>query len=295
MTGGGFGSPILSPSNTGPLIATGFFDDDTDLDVAVTYGSSVLVHLGNGDGTFDDGVFYPGAQSPAAILVGDFDGDGIADIAEADQSFSTPGVVVLLGLRQQMATFLVSTFSPLAHPGSAPALRDLRRLRKAAQALHGQDPESGPGRERRERPPPADGRDQPGTSSIDAIVRRKPTHVWIVSAVPMYCGSESSVTHAENCAESATTDAPQMAATVSRSQGFRRRGSRSADSRRRRPPWRPRSRRCGRSDRRRDRRARSRRPRADHEKGRRLGERRRAARARRSSRGAKTGTQVHIA
>jgi hypothetical protein len=95
--GGSFGSPILSPSNTGPLVATGFFDDDTDLDVAVTYGSSVLVHLGNGDGTFDAGVFYPGAQSPVAILVGDFDGDGIADIAESDQSFSTPGVVVLLG------------------------------------------------------------------------------------------------------------------------------------------------------------------------------------------------------
>jgi FG-GAP-like repeat/Immunoglobulin domain/S-layer homology domain len=95
--GGGFGSPILSPSNTGPLIATGFFDADTDLDVAVTYGSSVLVHLGNGDGTFDAGIFYPGAQSPVTILVGDFDGDGIADIAESDQSFSTPGVVVLLG------------------------------------------------------------------------------------------------------------------------------------------------------------------------------------------------------
>ena len=94
---GGFGSPILSPSSTGPYVATGFFNDDTDLDVAVTYGSSVTVNLGNGDGTFDTGVFYPGAQSPAAILVGDFDGDGIADIAEADQSFSTPGVVVLLG------------------------------------------------------------------------------------------------------------------------------------------------------------------------------------------------------
>ena len=30
----------------------------------------------------------------------------------------------------------------------------------------------------------------------------------------MYCGSPSSVTHAENCAESATIDAPQMTATL---------------------------------------------------------------------------------
>src|ERR1700682_3109908 len=37
--------------------------------------------------------------------------------------------------------------------------------------------------------------------------------VWIVSAVPRYCGSPSSVTQAENCAESAITVAPQIAAT----------------------------------------------------------------------------------
>src|ERR1051325_7294833 len=35
----------------------------------------------------------------------------------------------------------------------------------------------------------------------------------------MYCGSPSSVTQAENCAESATTDAPQMLATASSSHG----------------------------------------------------------------------------
>src|SRR5580765_4747947 len=41
----------------------------------------------------------------------------------------------------------------------------------------------------------------------------------MVSAVPMYWGSPSSVTHAENWAESATTDAPQIAAMRARSQG----------------------------------------------------------------------------
>src|SRR5215471_5066117 len=36
----------------------------------------------------------------------------------------------------------------------------------------------------------------------------------MVRAVPMYSGTESSVTQAENCAESATTEAPQILATI---------------------------------------------------------------------------------
>src|SRR6185312_11019538 len=42
-----------------------------------------------------------------------------------------------------------------------------------------------------------------------ATVSRNPRHVCIVSAVPTYSGGESSVTHAENCAESATMLTPQ--------------------------------------------------------------------------------------
>src|SRR5687767_1031416 len=45
-------------------------------------------------------------------------------------------------------------------------------------------------------------------------------HICIVNAVPMYCGSPSSVTHEENCAESATTVAPQIAATNNSNNGF---------------------------------------------------------------------------
>src|SRR6185436_11985295 len=44
--------------------------------------------------------------------------------------------------------------------------------------------------------------------------------VCIVNAVPRYCGSPSSVTQAENCAESATTAAPQTAATSKSKAGF---------------------------------------------------------------------------
>src|SRR5215471_5760052 len=53
-----------------------------------------------------------------------------------------------------------------------------------------------------------------GINSIEIVVKRNPRQVWIVRAVPRYCGSPSSVTQAENCAESATTLAPQIAATV---------------------------------------------------------------------------------
>jgi hypothetical protein len=38
--------------------------------------------------------------------------------------------------------------------------------------------------------------------------------VWTVIAVPTYCAGASSVTAAENCAESATTDTPQRSATT---------------------------------------------------------------------------------
>src|SRR5882724_1003719 len=59
-----------------------------------------------------------------------------------------------------------------------------------------------------------------GINSIEIVVNKNPRHVCIVSAVPMYCGSPSSVTQAENWAESATTLAPQIAATIKRAIGF---------------------------------------------------------------------------
>src|SRR5438132_1950103 len=58
------------------------------------------------------------------------------------------------------------------------------------------------------------------TSAIEAVVSRNPRQIWRVSAVPRYLGSASSVTHAENCALSATTDAPQMTAIASSAAGL---------------------------------------------------------------------------
>src|ERR1700730_18614246 len=44
--------------------------------------------------------------------------------------------------------------------------------------------------------------------------------VWMVKAVPRYCGSPSSITQAENCAESAITVVHQIAATKSSKSGL---------------------------------------------------------------------------
>ena len=46
------------------------------------------------------------------------------------------------------------------------------------------------------------------------MVRRKPSEVWSVSAVPTACEGATSVTSALNCAESATTKNPHTHATA---------------------------------------------------------------------------------
>jgi hypothetical protein len=57
---------------------------------------SVSVYLGAGDGTFHDAVRYPGgAMEPASLAVGDFDGDGKADLV-ASKGWSND-VVILRG------------------------------------------------------------------------------------------------------------------------------------------------------------------------------------------------------
>lgn len=80
-------------------IAMADFDGDGNLDLAVTTSSlgsmSVSIFLGNGDGTFRPGTTIPLSLNPASIfvVVGDFNNDGVPDLAIGSSS----SITILLG------------------------------------------------------------------------------------------------------------------------------------------------------------------------------------------------------
>lgn len=83
-------------------VALADFNDDGELDAGVATESfdSVDILLGNGDGTFGTFEPYLVGGFPESVVAGDFNGDGIVDLASAD-SFGTidfdSSVSVLLG------------------------------------------------------------------------------------------------------------------------------------------------------------------------------------------------------
>jgi hypothetical protein len=96
---GHFPSGVTYPAGSGPTsAAVGDFNGDGKLDLAVAdagggfSASGVSVLLGNGDGTFQAAVNYGagGSVPTTSVVVGDFNGDGIADLVAA-------GVGLLLG------------------------------------------------------------------------------------------------------------------------------------------------------------------------------------------------------
>jgi len=80
------------------FVATGDFNGDGNLDMAVTngYGSlTVSILLGNGNGTFQPPVSYSTGSFPFGVVVGDFNHDGKADLAVVNYDDST--ISILLG------------------------------------------------------------------------------------------------------------------------------------------------------------------------------------------------------
>ena len=98
----GFAAAAGSPFAVGAVpvsIAIADFNGDGVQDLAVSNftDSTVTVLLGNGSGGFTVATNspFPVGTSPASVTVGDFNGDGIADLATAN--FGSNNVTVLLG------------------------------------------------------------------------------------------------------------------------------------------------------------------------------------------------------
>ncbi|HZO05052.1 MAG TPA: VCBS repeat-containing protein, partial [Solirubrobacterales bacterium] len=94
---GGFEAPTPLPSGgfspDDPLVAD--FDADGHLDLASANGSSYSVYLGNGDGSFEPALNEEIEDWALTIAAGDFDDDGIVDLALGNVDAGT--VRILLG------------------------------------------------------------------------------------------------------------------------------------------------------------------------------------------------------
>lgn len=102
---GTFGAATLVPAGGDPTgIATGDFNEDgiQDLVVSSLATDSVFVLLGGGSNGLGDGTFpvrnrYYAGDAPGRVTTGDFNEDGVLDLAIASPSATVPGVQIMLG------------------------------------------------------------------------------------------------------------------------------------------------------------------------------------------------------
>jgi len=96
---GHFNSAVNYPAGTTPYtIAVADFNQDGKADLAVlNENAGVTILLGKGDGTFPTALPIIPISSAAGIVAGDFDKDGIPDLAVTSSAGATAGVTILKG------------------------------------------------------------------------------------------------------------------------------------------------------------------------------------------------------
>jgi len=114
--------PNLDPTADFGLIATGDFNGDGIPDLVVTnyseFGTSPIVFLGKGDGTFTSvPMSFTLDYFPKSVVVGDFNGDGALDLAFSDLQ----GVEIALGNGD--GTFKETSASPIEVPNELYSLQ----------------------------------------------------------------------------------------------------------------------------------------------------------------------------
>jgi hypothetical protein len=97
---GTFQKPVVYQSGSSvEWLATGVLTSSGNADIVVANGgaNALSLFLGNGDGTFSPPSLIRTPQDPGFVLIGDFNGDHVPDLAVADSSYISPYITILPG------------------------------------------------------------------------------------------------------------------------------------------------------------------------------------------------------